>query len=170
MLLLLLLPPQGGVPAGLAGLFGAANRALSKATSSFIGQVRLCDHHGVQDPVAVGCGLYSHMAVHLCDVYFFLGVFVTREHVRHNKSGIAHRGRTGINHLRELPTKLNHFCSSGQVTLPNITREPKVCLWSAGCRDAMWCGWICSCGVCCCGLCICALADSVQCVSPNLRV
>jgi hypothetical protein len=27
-----------------------------------------------------------------------LGVFVTREHVRHNKSGIAHRGRTGINH------------------------------------------------------------------------
>jgi hypothetical protein len=28
----------------------------------------------------------------------FLGVFVTREHVRHNKSGIAHRGRTGINH------------------------------------------------------------------------
>jgi superfamily II DNA/RNA helicase len=31
------------------------------------------------------------------DIYF-LGVFVTREHVRHNKSGIAHRGRTGINH------------------------------------------------------------------------
>jgi hypothetical protein len=28
----------------------------------------------------------------------FLGVFVTREHVRHNKSGIAHWGRTGINH------------------------------------------------------------------------
>jgi hypothetical protein len=27
-----------------------------------------------------------------------MGVFVTREHVRHNKSGIAHRGRTGINH------------------------------------------------------------------------
>jgi hypothetical protein len=46
-----------------------------------------------------------------------LGVFVTREHVRHNKSGIAHRGRTGINHLRELPTKLNHFCSGGQVLL-----------------------------------------------------
>jgi hypothetical protein len=42
-------------------------------------------------------------------------VFVTREHVRHNKSGIAHWGRTGINHLRELPTKLNHFCSGGQV-------------------------------------------------------
>jgi hypothetical protein len=38
-----------------------------------------------------------------------MGVFVTREHVRHNKSGIAHRGRTGINHLRELPTKLNHL-------------------------------------------------------------
>jgi hypothetical protein len=32
------------------------------------------------------------------------GVFVTREHVRHNKSGIAHRGRTRKNHLRELPT------------------------------------------------------------------
>jgi hypothetical protein len=64
-----------------------------------------------------------------------LGVFVTREHVRHNKSGIAHRGRTGINHLRELPTKLNHFCSGGQVTLPNRTREPQVCLWSAGCRE-----------------------------------
>jgi hypothetical protein len=62
-------------------------------------------------------------------------VFVTREHVRHNKSGIAHRGRTGINHLTELPTKLNHFCSGGQVTLPNRTREPKVCLWSAGCRE-----------------------------------
>jgi hypothetical protein len=68
------------------------------------------------------------------------GVFVTREHVRHNKSGIAHRGRTGINHLRELPTKLNHFCSGGQVTLPNITREPKVCLWSAGCREVCVCG------------------------------
>ena len=66
---------------------------------------------------------------------FILGVFVTREHVRHNKSGIAHRGRTGINHLRELPTKLNHFCSGGQVTLPNRTREPQVCLWSAGCRE-----------------------------------
>jgi hypothetical protein len=31
-------------------------------------------------------------------VWCILGVFVTREHVRHNKSGIAHRGRTGINH------------------------------------------------------------------------
>jgi hypothetical protein len=60
--------------------------------------------------------------------YILLGVFVTREHVRHNKSGIAHRGRTRINHLRELPTKLNHICSGGQVTLPNRTREPKVCL------------------------------------------
>jgi hypothetical protein len=29
---------------------------------------------------------------------FFGGVFVTREHVRHNKSGIAHRGRARINH------------------------------------------------------------------------
>jgi hypothetical protein len=68
-----------------------------------------------------------------------MGVFVTREHVRHNKSGIAHRGRTGINHLRELPTKLNHFCSGGQVTLPNRTRESQVCLWSAGCRE-IWGG------------------------------
>jgi hypothetical protein len=29
---------------------------------------------------------------------FFWGVFVTREHVRHNKSGIAHRSRARINH------------------------------------------------------------------------
>jgi hypothetical protein len=29
---------------------------------------------------------------------FFLGVFVTREHVRHNKSGITHRGKTRISH------------------------------------------------------------------------
>jgi hypothetical protein len=37
----------------------------------------------------------------LCDDWcdaVYKGVFVTREHVRHNKSGIAHRGRTGINH------------------------------------------------------------------------
>jgi hypothetical protein len=27
-----------------------------------------------------------------------MGVFVTREHVRHNKSGIAHRGRTRMYH------------------------------------------------------------------------
>jgi hypothetical protein len=27
-----------------------------------------------------------------------LGVFVTREHVRHNKSGITHRGKTRISH------------------------------------------------------------------------
>jgi hypothetical protein len=26
------------------------------------------------------------------------GVFVTREHVRHNKSGITHRGKTRISH------------------------------------------------------------------------
>jgi hypothetical protein len=68
-------------------------------------------------------------------VFFFGSVLVTREHVRHNKSGIAHRGRTGINHFRELPTKLNHFCSGGQGNLPNRTREPQVCLWSAGCRE-----------------------------------
>jgi hypothetical protein len=34
-----------------------------------------------------------------------LGVFVTREHVRHNKSGIAHRGRTGI-----LVVAADHLC------------------------------------------------------------
>jgi hypothetical protein len=27
-----------------------------------------------------------------------LGVFVTREHVRHNKSGITHRGKSRISH------------------------------------------------------------------------
>jgi hypothetical protein len=38
-----------------------------------------------------------------------LGVFVTREHVRHNKSGITHRDRAKINHSRELlhcPTRV----------------------------------------------------------------
>jgi hypothetical protein len=60
----------------------------------------------------------------------FLGVFVTREHVRHNKSGIAHLGRTGINHLRELPTKLNHFCkgsrgrTNGEGSTPNHRTQP----------------------------------------------
>lgn len=34
-----LLQAEAALPAGIAGLFGAANRALSKATSSFIGQV-----------------------------------------------------------------------------------------------------------------------------------
>jgi hypothetical protein len=47
-----------------------------------------------------------------------LGVFVTREHVRHNKSGIAHRGRTRINHLRELPTKLDHFAAVDRLPCP----------------------------------------------------
>jgi hypothetical protein len=47
-----------------------------------------------------------------------MGVFVTREHVRHNKSGIAHRGRTRINHLRELPTKLDHFAAVGRLPCP----------------------------------------------------
>jgi hypothetical protein len=32
------------------------------------------------------------------EILFFLGVFVTREHVRHNKSGITHRGKTRISH------------------------------------------------------------------------
>jgi hypothetical protein len=40
----------------------------------------------------------SKMHTCLLHEWFILGVFVTREHVRHNKSGIAHRGRTGINH------------------------------------------------------------------------
>jgi hypothetical protein len=81
--------------------------------------------------IDVASGVFAWVVAGLrleCALHQFLGVFVTREHVRHNKSGIAHRGRTGINHLRELPTKLNHFCSGGQVTLPNRTREPKVCL------------------------------------------
>jgi hypothetical protein len=43
------------------------------------------------------------------------GVFVTCEHVRHNKSGIAHRGRTRVNHLRELPTK---FAAVGRLPCP----------------------------------------------------
>jgi hypothetical protein len=47
-----------------------------------------------------------------------LGVFVTREHVGHNKSGIAHWGKTRINHLRELPTKLNHFAAVGRLPCP----------------------------------------------------
>jgi hypothetical protein len=41
-----------------------------------------------------GCSAVSRGTLEL-----FMGVFVTREHVRHNKSGIAHRGRTRINHL-----------------------------------------------------------------------
>jgi hypothetical protein len=31
-------------------------------------------------------------------ILLILGVFVTREHVRHNKSGITHRGKTRISH------------------------------------------------------------------------
>jgi hypothetical protein len=34
---------------------------------------------------------------HMCRVCV-MGVFVTREHVRHNKSGITHRGKTRISH------------------------------------------------------------------------
>jgi hypothetical protein len=51
-------------------------------------------------------------------ISFLGGVFVTREHVRHNKSGIAHRGRTRINHLRELPTKLDHVAAVGRLPCP----------------------------------------------------
>jgi hypothetical protein len=36
---------------------------------------------------------YTHMAA-----VELMGVFVTREHVRHNKSGITHRGKTRISH------------------------------------------------------------------------
>jgi hypothetical protein len=42
--------------------------------------------------------LYSlwYCSVHASVVCFILGVFVTREHVRHNKSGITHRGKTRL--------------------------------------------------------------------------
>jgi hypothetical protein len=52
---------------------------------------------GVDHPMGVGSkgSTNSNSRSRLWDL---LGVFVTREHVRHNKSGIAHRGRTGINH------------------------------------------------------------------------
>jgi hypothetical protein len=61
------------------------------------------------------------------------GVFVTREHVRHNKSGIAHRGRTRINHLRELPTKLDHFAAVGRLPCP---AEPVDHRYTFGMRGA----------------------------------
>jgi hypothetical protein len=64
-----------------------------------------------------------------------MGVFVTREHVRHNKGGITHRDRARINHFRELPHQVKPLCSGGQVTLPSRTGEPQVYLWSAGCRE-----------------------------------
>jgi hypothetical protein len=32
---------------------------------------------------------------HVYEQKFFLGVFVTCEHVHHNKSGITHRGKPG---------------------------------------------------------------------------
>jgi hypothetical protein len=63
-----------------------------------------------------------------------IGMVVTREHVRHNKSGITHRDRVKINHLRELPYQVKPLRSGGQVTLPSRTGEPQVYLWSAGCR------------------------------------
>jgi hypothetical protein len=41
----------------------------------------------------------AHMESVVCDqIHALLGEFVAREHVRHNKSGIAHRGRTKKNH------------------------------------------------------------------------
>jgi hypothetical protein len=48
--------------------------------------------------------MHSEARIDTCSLlvlHLHMGVFVTREHVRHNKSGIAHRGRTRINHLRE---------------------------------------------------------------------
>jgi hypothetical protein len=69
------------------------------------------------------------------DAHIMGGVFVTREHVRHNNSGITHRDRARINHLRELPHQVKPLCSGGQVTLPSRTGEPQVYLWSAGCRE-----------------------------------
>jgi hypothetical protein len=42
------------------------------------------------------------------------GVFVTREHVRHNKSNITHRGRARIHQQRQLPHQVEPLCSSGQ--------------------------------------------------------
>jgi hypothetical protein len=61
------------------------------------------------------------------------GVFVTREHVRHNKSGIAHRGRSRINHFRELPTKLDHFAAVGRLPCP---AEPVNHRYTFGMRGA----------------------------------
>jgi site-specific DNA-cytosine methylase len=63
-----------------------------------------------------------------------MGVVVTREHVRHNKSGITHRDRAQIYHSRELPYQVKPLRSGGQVTLTSRTGEPQVYLWSAGCR------------------------------------
>jgi hypothetical protein len=65
-----------------------------------------------------------------CTALLVLGVFVTREHVRHNKSGITHRDRAKINHLRELPYQVNHFAAVGRspfrialFVLPNLPAE-----------------------------------------------
>jgi hypothetical protein len=78
---------------------------------------------------------HSSCLVSCLGMCILLGEFVTREHVCHNKSSIAHRGRTRINHLRELPTRLEPLCSGGQVALPSRTGEPQVYLRSAGCRE-----------------------------------
>jgi hypothetical protein len=53
-----------------------------------------------------------------------LGVFVTREHIHHNKSDIAQRGRTRINSLKRTLAQVKPLCSGGQVTLPSRTGEP----------------------------------------------
>jgi hypothetical protein len=47
-----------------------------------------------------------------------MGVFVTREHVRHNKSGITHRDRARINHLSKLPHPVKPLCSGGHSPCP----------------------------------------------------
>jgi hypothetical protein len=41
------------------------------------------------------------------------GVIVTREHVRHNKSGITHQDRAKINHSRGLPYQVKPLRSGG---------------------------------------------------------
>jgi hypothetical protein len=74
---------------------------------------------GVMSSLLVGeLQLMCQVAADPAGVQSVLGVFVTREHVRHNKSGIAHQGRTRINHLRELPTKLDHFAAVGRLPSP----------------------------------------------------
>jgi len=57
-----LLQGAAAVSTGLAGLFGVANRALSKATSSFIGQV------GENESRAQRCAQLSTCSTHAASV------------------------------------------------------------------------------------------------------
>jgi hypothetical protein len=50
---------------------------------------KLCQQH---------CTGSQHLPLRRCTMSQHMGVFVTREHVRHNKSGITHRGKTRISH------------------------------------------------------------------------